>query len=411
MKNNLQKFTAATTLNSFGDGLLFVGISWYLYYNSKSISFTGLYFVTQSLIGIFISGLAASYISKKDKRLACTISCTAKSLLGVAIVLIANYFPGYFYLFIIVGGISAICDRFFWPASSVLVKISFNKDLLRVNSIAGIGTQSGYIAGVTLGGTIIATLGSGFIFSVYSLALMAAALFFKILDTSDMVGVASDVTRSELSSRENSSLLKNVLWANNGVTPASVLQTALYSILNTVNILLAPFCVSVLATNAAGYGVIDAAWGIGAVLGATTSMVTSRREVNLEKVSMLLMIMSVLLVFFAFSKTVYLATAVYFFIGASFLIARVSLDSYLQINTPVEYLAKLRGLLSTLNSCLSLAIYLAAYYIIKNIGVKEVYFMCSAFILTLVFVSYGLNTYIKRSIFRRNKSVFIDQTY
>lgn len=394
---NLRWWLSGNAMSYIADGLLFVGLSWVLYEKTGSVTLFGAYFLITAMIDVFASPIAANIAEQHEKRFVCATSQMTKALIagGLALsFLLAD--PGIYWIMTL-GILLAFVNNFLWPATSVLLKKTFLNNIFRVNSLASIGSQGGYILGAGLGGFVVATLGPEGLFLIYMLLVGAAAITFTRLPAAHP---ASRETPS------NGGAIRNFVSDTTGalaiivqspvLRSAVILQSSVFGVLYTVNVVLAPFAADVLKVGAVGFGIIDAAWATGAVIGGgILSFKATSAPRGLHGILGVMAVLAICLALFGMTQTLVQALVLNGILGTLFLISRVSLETMIQIETDEAVLARVRGSIWSLNSLVSLMIYGCVTLLLTADTLRLAYWF-GALAIGLCIAAIGLTTRSRR---------------
>lgn len=356
---NLRWWLAGNAMSYIADGLLFVGLSWVLYEKTGSVTLFGAYFLIVATIDVFASPIAANIAEKYEKRFVCATSQTTKALISGCLALSFSLtVPGVYWIMAL-GIALAFVNNFLWPATSVLLKVTFRDNIFRVNSLASIGSQGGYILGSGLGGVVVTILAPEGLFLIYTLLVGGAAITFTRLPVAPPTPKHSPATggvfRNFLSEIAGALL---IISQSPVLRSAVILQSAVFGVLYTVNIVLAPFAADILRVGAEGFGMIDAAWATGAVIGGgILTLKASSAPRGLGGILISMTLLAICLALFGISNSLVQAILLNGILGMLFLINRVSLETIIQIETDEAVLARVRGSIWSLNSIVSLLIY------------------------------------------------------
>lgn len=302
-----------------------------------------------------------------------------KSLVGCTIYFFLSFFEFNQTILLFLVGVISVCDRAIWPATSVLLKQLFKNDLLRINSLGSMCSQAGYIIGSSLSGLIIATAGNSAVFFIYSvIQIISVFCFFFIVVTPEEYEV------EKISNTKNSSFNPSNL-----LIISAMLQSILFAVLNALNVLLTPFCSEILKVGAEGLGFIDSAWAIGAVIGGAITVLYTKKMMNIRNMVIQVTVLSCLVGIFGLSDGLIQPILIYIALGCLFVVSRVGMETNIQLLTPNNHLAQLKGNLSSINSFISLMIYLSVsiFATIENLRNMYIYFGILIFLGVLIAVS------------------------
>jgi predicted MFS family arabinose efflux permease len=164
----------------------------------------------------------------------------------------------------------------------------------------------------------------------------------------------------------------------------AVQQMFVYVTLYICNTLLPVFVDRELHAGAAGFGIIDAAWGVGALYGGLSLSYLATR-VSPRYLSLGgLMLMAVSLIVFLTAGSVSQASLAYAGLGFLACIIRINTDTILVSNVDPVYFGRVKASIAMFISYVSLAVYLAVGFAGDKMSVRYIYLAVSVVILVAV---------------------------
>ncbi|MEU2870311.1 MFS transporter [Streptomyces olivoreticuli] len=230
---------------------------------------------------------------------------------------------------------------------ALLPAVSVDDRLVRTNAQWQIMTQIGTIAGALVGGVLVGAQGGSALWMPAAAYLGAAALLFLV----PAVKPARREVKIGLVAEFQSAF--TVLKADRKLLLVTAFSVAPVGFLAAANTLLAPFAQNDLGTDAAGFGVLDSAWGIGAlVAGALVSrMFGERNYANLSKALLLTGLFAVL---FALAPGFRSGLAAGVLLGLFLSCANIMFPAFVQRDAPPADLGKILSTVFAASSAVQL---------------------------------------------------------
>ncbi|MEV6672218.1 MFS transporter [Streptomyces sp. NPDC051162] len=230
---------------------------------------------------------------------------------------------------------------------ALLPAVSVDDRLVRTNAQWQIMTQIGTIAGALIGGVLVDAQGGSALWMPAVAYLGAAALLFLV----PAVKPARREAKGGLVAEFRSAF--TILKTDRKLLLVTAFSVAPVGFLAAANTLLAPFAQNDLGTDAAGFGVLDSAWGIGAlVAGALVSrMFGERNYTNLSKALLLTGLFAVL---FALAPGFRSGLAAGVLLGLFLSCANIMFPAFVQRDAPAADLGKILSTVFAASSAVQL---------------------------------------------------------
>lgn len=367
------KYAAASVLAALGSGMQFVAISWLLYQLTQSASASGWNFIIATLPGLLLSPWIGVWVDRWAPRRICIGADAFRGLVILALAL--GLHAGLPSVLLIYGAtfLIALADNFFQPAVAALVRdIVPREKLLSANIVGNMSMQIGTLCGASLGGLLVAQFGAEWIVTVTALMFFASALFTVwIRSSGGPAEIRSAAPRTAFADEFLATMAH--IRANHQIVWLATLQMFVYVVLYVCNTLLPAFVAKELGEGAWAFGSIDAAWGVGAILGGLTlsSLVRKldRRALGLGG----LLLLALALLTFLTSQGVAQACAAYLMLGFICCLIRVNTDTILVAEIPSQLFGKVKATVAMFIAYMGLAIYACIGYLGDKVPLRSIY--------------------------------------
>ncbi|MBC8356093.1 MAG: MFS transporter [Planctomycetes bacterium] len=253
-------------LVAMGGGFHFIGSYWILYRETSSPSSVAWLIIAYWVPSLFVMPVAGVIVDRSNRRLILAATCAyLAALSGVMTVLMAAGLFQVEYLYPY-GVLSSLAHGVFWNALLAYLKDVLTTDeLLHANSLNTALFQGGYLLGAGLAGVLYYRIGAVGCFAIDSASLS--------------VGVMGWLTikrwfpdkRSAIKAQKGHSFFSDYWEGLQHVRSDKLLFLfALFAIVPRVsaqmlNVLVVGFSKDVLLAGSAGFGVLDMAYGVGAM--------------------------------------------------------------------------------------------------------------------------------------------------
>jgi MFS family permease len=379
-----RKYISASILTAIGGGMYFVAISWYLYKTSGSAMAIGGTLIISSLPGLLFSPWIGVLVDRWNVRFICAAADFARAL--ILILVAAAMYTGvlgvkliYLATFLI-----ALCDNFFQPAVGALIRDVAPKDrLLEANITSNMSMQIGLLVGASSGGFLVAMIGTQSVVLINAVSFIASGLLTlwiryaraakaqaKSVGKPNFIVEFREAIRVALDGRF-------IIWL-------AVQQMLVYITLSVCNTLLPVFVDRELAAGAAGFGLIDAAWGIGALSGGLSLGYITRKIgaqwFGIASLAALAVFLTVLLT----AHQVPQAMLAYFMLGCLAVMIRINSDTIIAMDVDPAHFGKIKAAISMFIAYMSLVVYGCVGYAGDKISVRWIYLVLALAILVAV---------------------------
>jgi len=353
-------YLAGTTVSRFGNGMQFVATSWLALQLSGASSSVAFVLIATAIPGIVLSPIIGVLVDRLDRRVlaaAMDLACAAV-VMSVPVLLwmgVLRTWHLYAMSFLL-----AVFDQIHNPSAKALVREVVGEDqLLLANATTAVANQVGLLVGSGVSGLIIAAFSAGAAMGVNSATfLVSAGCTFAM--RGGWVASVREKTDARGWGAFRSEMGDGLAYirSRRHIAVVYLLMLFLFSTLQTINVLLAPFAKNVLNVGARGFGYIDAAFAAGAIIGGLLLPLAvhtmGRRTVMVGGIWAL----AASLLLFSLARGLIIAILGYFCIGAFFQVWVMYL-SKAQESTSLRYQGRVYAVFETLDAAVSLVIYAA----------------------------------------------------
>ncbi len=270
-------FFAGNAISLIGWGFNFIAVGWIVIDLTGSEIALGQLNALATLPGLVIAIYAGTIIDRMNrKHLLVTLDIIRMlAVIAIPILMWTQHFAlwNIYTMAFIIG----LGSSMFWPTASAFTQeIVGEKDYLAANSLLSASYQSGSLLGSALGGFIIHWFGA-------DIALFLDACTYLISST--LIGLATHTTSVEISEHEKirdtfrggfSYIRRHKLLF--GFSSSTVFADV--AIWGNFTVLTIAFSVNVLDAGARGFGLLDGAYGIGALLSSFLAILFARKFRN-----------------------------------------------------------------------------------------------------------------------------------
>jgi DHA3 family macrolide efflux protein-like MFS transporter len=367
-----RKYAAATMLTSLGNGMQFIAMSWFLYKMTGKASSIGWILIISTLPGLLFSPWIGPLIDRWNTQRICVVTDFLRGAI-LFFVALAMYFNAlsveliYLSTFLV-----SICNNFFQPAVSVLVRSIVMKDrLLNANIIGNISMQVGMLGGASVGGLLVAQFGAAVVIFINVASFFVSGLLTWWIRPAAAAAVAADSRRPGILREFRGTF--DYVRDNRALIWLAIQQMFIYIMLYICNTLLPIFVDKELASDASGFGLIDAAWGVGAMIGGLSlSRIVAKIDRRHLGVIGLVLTAGALFVFLT-ARAVPQSVMAYFALGFLACVIRVNTDTIIVTEVDPVYFGRVKATISMFISYMSLLVYAVVGYTADKISVRWIY--------------------------------------
>ena len=265
-----RRVAAALMVSNAGNGMQFIASVWLVLELTEQPWGVPVVLLTAALPGVLFGPLIGMAMDRFPRRLLFVATdLSAALVLGVATILSLTGHLQEWHVYAMVFVLGAV-ESTAMPTGAALVREIVPVDrLLPANATSGVAIQIGQVVGAAVGGLLIAATSVTAVLALNLVSFLVSALLITGLRGAGRTHSAPTGPRGWRStlnwSREGLSYLR----AHPQMLPSYLMLLLLFATLYMLNTLLAPFAVDVLEVGAAGLGLIDAMFALGAVAGGT----------------------------------------------------------------------------------------------------------------------------------------------
>ncbi len=285
MRSTLQLFRrrnflflwAASLVSQIGDWVLIAALPFYIYARTGSALATGGMFIVETLPMIALGSVAGVFVDRWNRKHILVTSDLLQCLLTALLLFVQS--PRWFWVIYVVAFVQSIVAQFANPASSaVLPQITGEEQLVTANGLLSVNNNLARLVGPALGGIALVVfdlpgvvlldaasfLGSGILLSFLVLApAVSAAPNAEAQNTEHSLATATGLRRIWNEWTAGLRLVRRERWISVlfVVVAIAVLGDGM------ITVLLAPFVGKTLHANAAIFGWVLTARGLGGLMG------------------------------------------------------------------------------------------------------------------------------------------------
>ncbi len=342
-------FFLGNSISLFGWGLNFIAVSWIIIEKTGSELALGKINAIAVLPGVLIALYAGTIIDRMNrKHLLVTIDLYRMIVvLTVPLLIIFNQFE-LWHLYVM-SFLTGFGSSIFWPcASAFLQELLPEKDYLAGNSLLSASYQSGTLIGSAAGGFIIHLWGP-------ETALIIDA--FTYLSSATLIGLAQHKSAPYLQRTESMFdtfkagfryIRKNQAIFGYGIS-ATLADVAIWGCFAILSIV---FSIEILDAGAKGFGLIDGAYGMGALLSTFIAIWITTKLSRKKSLIIAYLIAGLCSLFLPVFPSLLIAMLLYFVMGINNNSARIISRTILMENIPNDVIGRVNNILGIITRVL-----------------------------------------------------------
>ncbi len=378
---------AGRAFSFFGDGVHFIVVNWFIYVSTQSIFNVGII----QIVSIVISTLMTpylGYIVDRFSRRKLIISADIMRFLCLLIVIaVIHFYPDLtiLALFIVTAALSLFRVLFNISFISYIPELIEKENLTRFNSLMVTFSQIGYLTGSAFAGF--------FLLSMSFSASLSFDLFSYVFSAISIVLVRKTVQAKQTTTHESFSSKMFIgfsyLKRNKNVLLIAILGIS--PLVAWINVLEPAYVKNVLGLDSKDFGIIDAAFGLGAMIGGILITHYDRNR-KFRYPWYGFMFVAILVLALAHSKYLLLVIFINALIGFGNVGVNIFYVSELQRVVPNEILGSVSAIYRLIsNLFIATSVFLLSW-IADYIGSKDTLTIVSIVLLPLCFISFYSNS-------------------
>lgn len=368
-----RKYVLAAVLTAIGNGMHFIAMAWFLYTVTGTVASVGWILIVSTLPGLLFSPWIGVLVDRWSNKRICVAVDVLRGLILSCMVLAMVFDTWVVETIYVTTFLVAVCNNFFQPAVAALIRdISTKENLLDANIASNMSMQIGMLTGSSAGGILVAHFG------VMTVILLNIASFFISGGLTLWIRNGNEAAPSG-HARGHPGFMKELrdtlayVRDNRFIVWFAIVQMFGSTTLYVCNTLLAVFVDKELNAGAEAFGMIDAAWGAGAIAGGL-ALATIARKIDRRHISLLgPLLLSAAILLFLTSRSVVQAVAGYFALGFIICVVRVSTDTEIAALVDRKYFGKIKSTIIMFISYISLGVYGAVGYLGDHVSVRWIF--------------------------------------
>ncbi len=377
------------SISMLGNGMQFIANSWLALQLTGAGYSVAIVLVAASLPGLLLSPVIGIYVDRFDRRMITVLMDILRALVLAGVVVLWSLGMLVAWHLYLMSFLIALFDEIYAPAAMALIREVVPAEmLLYANSTTTISLQLGTLLGTALGGVIIAASSAVVVMVINTVSFLVSALCLWGM-RHGQVRPKVAVSRVKGFAQFVAELREGIQYIRGSMTiiMAYLMMTFIRSTLYTINVLLAPFAKDHLRVGVQGFGYIDAAFAIGAVLGNFLLPLVTQRFGPRWAMTSGMWAISACLFLFAASQNLFTAMGSYFLLGVVFQVGVLYMTTAQQ-NIDVSYQGRVHSTFNVFFSLISVLVYLSMGFLGEVISLRWLYSFQGALIALAGLIAY-----------------------
>ncbi|CRK80721.1 MFS transporter [Neobacillus massiliamazoniensis] len=384
MKNKLS-YLIGSMMSNFGDGIQQIAIMWYIYHLTGKALSIGFMIAIYYLPSILLTPFVSVYVDHhKSKNMVITTDIFRFLIvLGMSILLllkIESTFLVYFLQFLL-----AVCYTIYKPAEQSFIKESFyDQEIPYVISKSSSLNEVALIVGSAVSGVFLIKLSLAASILINSLSFLVPAFLFMFIKS-----------RNEKTVRQTKiHYVSELISGWNFINQRDGMKYLLFlSILNSISIQMTTTILLPLANDFKGgsalYSFFDISFAIGGIV-AGFIIPFFLKKFKQQAIIFTMTGMAVSSILLRFNRSEMTAAILIFFLGLFTMSHLVLTQTFIQLNSPKEYIGRVVGLRTILASLVKISAALSTGILISMVGITNIFLLFSLVIIACFFTLKGL---------------------
>ncbi len=378
--SNFRRLWLGQMISFVGDYFYFLAIPLTVERLTGSALMVGLSVISSALPMLVLGPIAGVFVDRWNRQKTMIAADVLRGLLVLLCLLVQT--REMVWIFYVVGFLMSCVSRFFYPAQNALLPrvVGDAEDLLAANGLMQVVQMVGIIIGPALAGFSIGLWGAPVAFIADSVSFFVSALFISRmyvvhhrLETADqerrVAGVLQEL-RAGLDFLFRSPTMVVVLIC------LAVVQLGT----GAMNVIAVPFFRRTFGVGAEGLGIVDAAQGVGMVLGGLALGLLAARLRNAVLIGGGLVLIGLFIVGMGLAPAFFFTIICCFGLGLFLTPASSALSTVLQLTVPDEKRGRVGGAVNAIATAAGLVSMAAASLIAETIGLRTVYVICGVLV-------------------------------
>lgn len=269
--SSFRQLWAATTLSLVGENFSYIAFAWLVLQLTGSSLALGSVLVAQAVPRAVLMLIGGALVDRISARLTMLASMTLRVACVVPLAVLV--FAGHAELWEIytISVVFGVVDALYYPAqSTILPRIVADDQLEAGNAVLNVTVQGTVILGPAMAGVVVAAFGVGWAFVADAACFGVGALFLLWMPSGSKAAGAA--TKPEGRMRDEILAGFRYAWADIGIRASLMIIAVVdFAINGALGVGLPTLAHGRFSAGAAGLGVLFAAWGVGATVGAAAS--------------------------------------------------------------------------------------------------------------------------------------------
>lgn len=385
---NFKYLLISSGISFFGNGMQFIANSWLAFKITGEATAVGWLFALSLIPNLFLAPLLGVFIDRWNKKfIALSVHLIRAIVLATLVYLFFHGIQNIFFLFFMIF-ILTLCDGVYNSLSPILIRAVTPKNLLLpANSLISTWNQIGAIIGTGVGG-ILLSISDYLVFTINAISfILAAYLVLKL-----KIEVVKETNQSRKHIIKEIKVGLEYITKNTNIISIYLIILITNFTIRVMNVTLSPFIVKVIGSDVIGFGMVDAAFALGAVLGNYFIVKVVLRFGEINVISMGLFSIGSTLFMFSQSGNIYVAFVFYLLVGISYQ-TRVLLVTLIQDIVETSVLGRVQSTYFFFDCLIGIFSFIGIGYLSSTVSPKWTYLLPVFLLITAsVYAKFKLNS-------------------
>ena len=370
------------TISQVGDGLTNLALLIVINRLTGSTAALATMMVVIALPQLVFGLISGVFVDRWNRKQIMVISDIVRGLLVLGFILVRR--PGDVWIFYLLGFLQAAVGTFFGPAKSAMIPTLVEPEaLLSANALSQTTQVVTGVVGSALAGVLVGVLGAAWpAFTLDALSFFVSAVFISRITVSGQVAVKAGPAQAGGVRQTVAQLVEGLRYlAGRRILVGTMMTFAVTMLgMGAVNVLIIPFLVNLLRVPTTALGVIDAAQGIGMVLGTGLVAALAARFKAPRIITWGIILIGLFVALFGASQATWMVLVSLFFIGLFLTPVQAAASTLFQTMIPNDKRGRTGAAMNTVITLASVISMGLSGVLGDALGVRQVFYLSGSVI-------------------------------
>jgi DHA3 family macrolide efflux protein-like MFS transporter len=387
---NFVRLWLGQTVSFIGDYFQFLAVPILVERLTGSTLLVGLSLISSAAPMLFLGPVAGVFVDRWDRKKTMIVADIVRGFLVLLCLLVQT--PEQIWILYAAGFLMSCVSRFFFPSQAALLPriIGDPNDLLAANGLMQVSEMVMLVLGPALAGFTIAWWGPSVAFIVDSSSFFISAILISTMYVTPRIMERGEADRKVAAVWREMRVGVEHLFRSRTMVSVLIMMSIVNLGIGAINVVFVPYLQRVFNAGPQGLGFVDAAQGIGMIVGGLLLGILAARLRKSTLIGVALLLIGVFCAGLGLAPSLIVVVACSFALGLALTPAQSALMTLMQLAVPDEKRGRVGSAMNALSTAARLVSMAAAATLGETVGLRAIYVICGVIVSSAGFVGFRI---------------------